>query len=188
MDHVARKPMREARGQDVRPERPRRRGVAASRRSVEAPADCSGRTPRPRYLPLLPEHLLLKTESRARAGDSAETREALRSSGRQAATRLSLRSCKCSSAEDVSDESTTRAPRSHEPRDDPKQIRRGRASAPGSTAHPGLAPSEAAAPRGPAARCDRESPRRRDERSRCTHRGRGCAWSHRLRSRRRVPG
>jgi len=184
VDHVARKPMREARGQDVRPERPRRRGVAASRRSVEAPADCSGRTPRPRYLPLLPEHLLLKTESRARAGDSAETREALRSSGRQAATRLSLRSCKCSSAEDVSDESTARAPRSN----DPEQERRGRASAPGSTAHPGLAPSEAAAPRGPAARCDRESPRRRDERSRCTHRGRGCAWSHRLRSRRRVPG
>ena len=56
-----------------------------------------------------------ETGSRARAGDSAETREALRSSSWQAATRLSLRSCRCSSAEDVSDGSTARAPRSNDP-------------------------------------------------------------------------
>jgi len=61
----------------------------------------------------------------AGARDSAETREALRSSDGQAARQLSPRSHCCSSAEDVSDESTARAPRSNERSNDPRQVQRG---------------------------------------------------------------
>jgi hypothetical protein len=43
--------------------------VGASR----PPADCSGRTTRPRSLPFVPESLRGQTTNRARAGDSAET-------------------------------------------------------------------------------------------------------------------
>ena len=76
--------MREARGRDVRPERPRRRTAWLRVRVSRPPAECSGRTSRPRYLQLVSEQLLLDSLYRARAGGAAEICGAHRASCGQA--------------------------------------------------------------------------------------------------------
>ena len=129
MGPIARKPARVARGRGVRPERPRRR---APQLRVGMPRRCrrrcggfgSGRTPRPRYLPVVrSEKSAVKTGSPARAGDSAETI-------RRRPPNSRCEAADAPSAEDVSDEFTARAPRSNDPKQDPPRTARLRVGLP----------------------------------------------------------
>jgi len=78
----------EARWRWTRPKRPRRTDIGGFAARVRwPPADCFGRVPRPRWAFRLQQQIFQQDWQVAGAGRSARTREALRSSGWQAAWR-----------------------------------------------------------------------------------------------------